>query len=68
MGVGAINSAVGLNQALVKQEIQTTLLAKSNDAQKQQGEAVLSLLDSAIEIANASPSHSQKSGTIDTIA
>jgi len=41
--------AIGAQNAQTRQELSTAVLAKVNEAAKQQGEAALSLLDSAVE-------------------
>jgi len=65
--IPSIASASAYQQALISQQIQIATLAKANDTAKAQGEAVLSLLESAVEL-NASMQHDVSSSHVDVIA
>ncbi|MCB9866115.1 MAG: hypothetical protein H6816_05720 [Phycisphaerales bacterium] len=66
--IPSIASASAYQQALISQQIQIATLAKANDTAKAQGEAVLSLLESAVEL-NASMQHGASSASgIDVVA
>lgn len=51
--IPSIASASAYQQALISQQIQIATLAKANDTAKAQGEAVLALLESVVDLSAA---------------
>lgn len=60
----AITGLIGAQQAALASNISITVAAKQLDAYKQQGEAVVSLLDGAVQLSK----EAGKGGQIDSVA
>jgi hypothetical protein len=56
--IPSIGSAVGYQQALLAQKVQIAMLAKSNDVMKSEGEAMVEMIQSAMDASSAATSSS----------
>lgn len=56
--IPSIGSVVAYQQALLSQQVQIAAMAKTNDVVEAQGEAVLELLEAAVQLSEAAASGS----------
>lgn len=49
MDISSLDAVSGMQQTQIQQQISTEVLAKANQVAKEQGEAVLALIDSVVQ-------------------
>ena len=68
LNIPSIASVSAYQQALVAQQVNIATLTKANDAAKAQGEAVVALLQSAVDVATQSSQTRAANGQLDVTA